>query len=122
ADESFSATSSMGIAATPRLRNQTWSIWSTQMPTTCCMLHLLGSGLGQNGSPRYCGAPFLDRKSTRLNSSHLGISYAVLCLKKDRLQPLHLPVHRNYHPFNSPPALLYFLTKITFQIPGRLKP
>src|SRR5258705_3578390 len=23
-----------------------------------------------------------DRKSTRLNSSHLGISYAVLCLKK----------------------------------------
>src|SRR5258705_1326871 len=24
----------------------------------------------------------LDRKSTRLNSSHLGISYAVLCLKK----------------------------------------
>src|SRR5205814_5568168 len=26
--------------------------------------------------------PFIDRKSTRLNSSHLGISYAVFCLKK----------------------------------------
>src|SRR5262245_7639226 len=26
--------------------------------------------------------PLLDRKSTRLNSSHLGISYAVFCLKK----------------------------------------
>src|ERR1035441_1773009 len=25
--------------------------------------------------------PFRDRKSTRLNSSHLGISYAVFCLK-----------------------------------------
>src|SRR5205814_9975891 len=25
---------------------------------------------------------WLDRKSTRLNSSHLGISYAVFCLKK----------------------------------------
>src|SRR5437899_6205875 len=25
--------------------------------------------------------PELDRKSTRLNSSHLGISYAVFCLK-----------------------------------------
>src|SRR5256885_4383783 len=25
---------------------------------------------------------FADRKSTRLNSSHLGISYAVFCLKK----------------------------------------
>src|ERR1035438_1800004 len=27
----------------------------------------------------------LDRKSTRLNSSHLGISYAVFCLKKKLL-------------------------------------
>src|ERR1035441_10880861 len=27
--------------------------------------------------------PTLDRKSTRLNSSHLGISYAVFCLKKE---------------------------------------
>src|SRR5438045_4911029 len=29
-----------------------------------------------------CLAVLLDRKSTRLNSSHLGISYAVFCLKK----------------------------------------
>src|SRR5262245_64697666 len=28
----------------------------------------------------------LDRKSTRLNSSHLGISYAVFCLKKKTYQ------------------------------------
>src|SRR5205814_2825904 len=28
-----------------------------------------------------------DRKSTRLNSSHLGISYAVFCLKKKREKP-----------------------------------
>src|SRR5437660_6298479 len=27
----------------------------------------------------------LDRKSTRLNSSHVAISYAVFCLKKKRL-------------------------------------
>src|SRR5437899_8046015 len=27
----------------------------------------------------------IDRKSTRLNSSHLGISYAVFCLKKKKL-------------------------------------
>src|SRR5262245_63868041 len=27
----------------------------------------------------------LDRKSTRLNSSHLGISYAVFCLKKKNI-------------------------------------
>src|SRR5258705_5941842 len=29
-------------------------------------------------------AAVLDRKSTRLNSSHLGISYAVFCLQKKR--------------------------------------
>src|SRR5258705_10307642 len=30
----------------------------------------------------------VDRKSTRLNSSHLGISYAVFCLKKkNKYQP-----------------------------------
>src|SRR5258705_2215623 len=30
------------------------------------------------------GAARRDRKSTRLNSSHLGISYAVFCLKKKK--------------------------------------
>src|SRR5205814_6127505 len=36
-----------------------------------------------------CGprARFRDRKSTRLNSSHLGISYAVFCLKKKKKIP-----------------------------------
>src|SRR5258705_5499221 len=32
--------------------------------------------------------PRVDRKSTRLNSSHLGISYAVFCLEKKKI--LHL--------------------------------
>src|SRR2546426_6759279 len=32
-------------------------------------------------------APSRDRKSTRLNSSHLVISYAVFCLKKKRAGP-----------------------------------
>src|SRR2546428_5837968 len=31
---------------------------------------------------RQLGGPHLDRKSTRLNSSHDQISYAVFCLKK----------------------------------------
>src|SRR5256885_9201955 len=30
-----------------------------------------------------------DRKSTRLNSSHLVISYAVFCLKKKKIKPAH---------------------------------
>src|SRR3712207_7079756 len=31
---------------------------------------------------RHCARARLDRKSTRLNSSHANISYAVFCLKK----------------------------------------
>src|SRR5256885_12308578 len=33
----------------------------------------------------------VDRKSTRLNSSHLVISYAVFCLKKKNLTILYIP-------------------------------
>src|SRR5256885_6354640 len=35
-------------------------------------------------------APWADRKSTRLNSSHLVISYAVFCLKKKKKYLLRL--------------------------------
>src|SRR2546429_4651271 len=38
--------------------------------------------LGLWKAPLYVTAPTLDRKSTRLNSSHGYISYAVFCLKK----------------------------------------
>src|SRR5207253_10350495 len=43
----------------------------------------------RGGSFPSCGrAPLLreDRKSTRLNSSHVAISYAVFCLKKKKTQ------------------------------------
>src|SRR5256886_11860586 len=46
-----------------------------------------------------------DRKSTRLNSSHSQISYAVFCLKKKKkqIQPiheLHIYPYRRQHPFH----------------------
>src|SRR5256885_12101289 len=43
-------------------------------------------------SRRYLGSleKLGDRKSTRLNSSHLVISYAVFCLKKKKLRDLDL--------------------------------
>src|SRR5258707_7012298 len=34
-----------------------------------------------------------DRKSTRLNSSHANISYAVFCLKKKKITPHQLDLH-----------------------------
>src|SRR5258705_7658337 len=39
----------------------------------------------------------LDRKSTRLNSSHLGISYAVFCLKKKKNLPPDTPRAHHTH-------------------------
>src|SRR3712207_7875599 len=34
-----------------------------------------------------------DRKSTRLNSSHANISYAVFCLKKKKQRPVQVHLH-----------------------------
>src|SRR3712207_7245563 len=42
------------------------------------------------------GAPVVrDRKSTRLNSSHANISYAVFCLKKKKSKLPHNPAPAN---------------------------
>src|SRR5690348_17407349 len=38
-----------------------------------------------------------DRKSTRLNSSHPSISYAVFCLKKKKKQKHHLTTTKHTH-------------------------
>src|SRR2546426_3837224 len=42
-------------------------------------------------APEDRAVPAIDRKSTRLNSSHLVISYAVFCLKKKKKN------HAKYH-------------------------
>src|SRR5256885_12588121 len=42
----------------------------------------------------------VDRKSTRLNSSHLVISYAVFCLKKKHTTEHHLNMHVSKSKFN----------------------
>src|SRR4051794_41300592 len=53
--------------------------------------------LRQATAPVGCGAwtRSEDRKSTRLNSSHPSISYAVFCLKKKRAEP-SVTCHRRY--------------------------
>src|SRR5256885_9638794 len=45
-----------------------------------------------------------DRKSTRLNSSHLVISYAVFCLKKKKIK--HITFMRIYAYYSEPSALV----------------
>src|SRR2546426_3623083 len=46
------------------------------------------------GEHRERAQPDQDRKSTRLNSSHLVISYAVFCLKKKKTAPAPSPLPR----------------------------
>src|SRR5207302_11487975 len=48
--------------------------------------------LGEIRCPVGLESEFRDRKSTRLISSHVKISYAVFCLKKKKTHSLH---HRN---------------------------
>src|SRR5215469_15310726 len=57
---------------------------STLFPYTTLFRSILGPcGRGPVG-PRERLLPRIDRKSTRLNSSHVEISYAVFCLKKKK--------------------------------------
>src|SRR5205814_10020868 len=50
-----------------------------------------GSRAGARGAP--ARRQLQDRKSTRLNSSHLGISYAVFCLKKKKHKNMITMIH-----------------------------
>src|SRR5437773_8025997 len=45
---------------------------------------------------RHGGRARPDRKSTRLNSSHITISYAVFCLKKKSIAGSRLSCHQQY--------------------------
>src|SRR2546427_3184724 len=47
-----------------------------------------GRGRGYADAAALCALAHPDRKSTRLNSSHSQISYAVFCLKKKKAQKL----------------------------------
>src|SRR2546430_9115820 len=50
-------------------------------------------------------AGLLDRKSTRLNSSHSQISYAVFCLKKKKNYLFHFPL-----------CLYYFMYRVGWRL------
>src|SRR5690625_6150805 len=50
-------------------------------------LSLTNQTSGANMKP-----PKIDRKSTRLNSSHVAISYAVFCLKKKRIHKMNVVI------------------------------
>src|SRR5256885_8640945 len=55
------------------------------LPALLMLVHALAEVL----LPKDSGLLHADRKSTRLNSSHLVLSYAVFCLKKKKLREKH---------------------------------
>src|SRR5947208_7162247 len=59
------------------------------------------SGCSSGPSARYPGSPRGDRKSTRLNSSHQIISYAVFCLKKKKKTKTHVRDNTTYRDMKS---------------------
>src|SRR5260221_764695 len=68
-------------------------------------VHLFGNSLGGTVSIRVAAARPEDRKSTRLNSSHTVISYAVFCLKKKTLNRYDRRDIRGDDDHRRPPAL-----------------
>src|SRR3712207_8951051 len=67
----------------------------SQAKVTCTFGHLLANAFTEAQISAGVGAiplvAFGDRKSTRLNSSHANISYAVFCLKKKKHRQFSIP-------------------------------
>src|SRR5690625_6796356 len=81
-----------------------WGTMAILFPVVVPIAIAMGAGIEFAGGENYgillgaissvMSGAVLDRKSTRLNSSHVAISYAVFCLKKktsqsDRAHPTH---------------------------------
>src|SRR5205814_10587986 len=58
------------------------------------------------------GVEIQDRKSTRLNSSHLGISYAVFCLKKKKTKQEKLKKYSTLPPHKNPTIVYSLLSNL----------
>src|SRR5690242_20809784 len=76
---------SSDLAADPDYRPDLGEPWTTAKVYWCAMPRsVLQAGIEALDK---AGEKTLDRKSTRLNSSHMSISYAVFCLKKKKMTP-----------------------------------
>src|SRR5690242_21582585 len=70
---------------------------------SCRLTAAKGRGIDLPVLPRHA---VRDRKSTRLNSSHMSISYAVFCLKKKKVNPFPPPRSVHFNLLSSPPTQL----------------
>src|SRR5256885_7379191 len=86
----------MRVALGVAYNGQRYSGWQSQLSGNTIQDHLeaaLGRFAAQEVHTLCAGRTDADRKSTRLNSSHLVISYAVFCLKKKKPKKSPVPYH-----------------------------
>src|SRR5207302_5280238 len=76
----------IALALSDRVLMQENAIYSVITPEGCAAILWRDAGEKQKAAAAFKpdAAHRIDRKSTRLNSSHVKISYAVFCLKKKR--------------------------------------
>src|SRR5207247_10603507 len=72
------------IAPAVRRVSSHWAFWLVVGLLVAAVFGVLQFRRANAPPPPVVTPPGLDRKSTRLNSSHEWISYAVLCLKKKK--------------------------------------
>src|SRR5688572_32268045 len=75
------------------LFRSSFALWVSMVPFFAPITS--DSAICQNGG--VCETILTDRKSTRLNSSHSQISYAVFCLKKKITHPLSFETQPNVY-------------------------
>src|SRR3989454_914816 len=113
-------------------RSRRWRFWAMSRAAAASVITWkVSPASGTPSNPR-------DRKSTRLNSSHLVISYAVFCLKKKKntpapsratvLRPSHTETLFSFHIFSCTPSyshlhlsrlLLFFFFFLMIRRPPR---
>src|SRR2546426_8397049 len=88
----FPATCDTGVEHERTGLPSTWTVHAPHSPApqpnfvpVSCSVSRRTQSRGVSGETFAFRSPPLDRKSTRLNSSHLVISYAVFCLKKKKI-------------------------------------
>src|SRR5688572_32349609 len=67
-----------------QLRRSSKKNFAHDVRTILTVHNVLNQGIEPPAAVSFAGLPDEDRKSTRLNSSHSQISYAVFCLKKKK--------------------------------------
>src|SRR3712207_7943807 len=107
-----STASAMPVASCAPVPSRTAPESTAERAVCCAAVRAVAAAKGTRNRSSTSGTPGRgDRKSTRLNSSHANISYAVFCLKKKKYPTLTIPS------FYFPIPLLTFVSLVSLHHP-----